>query len=71
MPLKVKKKDKENNQSLVRRFSQKMKRSGILLEARGKQFKKRTKSNQLKKRAALRREDLKKKYKELKKMGKI
>jgi hypothetical protein len=71
MPLKVKKKDKENNQSLVRRFSQKMKRSGILLEARDKQFKKRTKSNQLKKRAALRREDLKKKYKELKKMGKI
>lgn len=71
MPLRIKKKDKENNQSLVRRFSQKMKRSGILLEARGRRFKKRTKSDQLKKRAALRREDLKKKYKELKKMGKL
>ncbi len=71
MPLRVKKKEKENNQSLLRRFSQKMKRSGILLEARGRRFKKRPKSEQLKKRAALRREELKKKYKELKKMGKL
>lgn len=71
MPLKVQKQNRESTQSLIRRFSQKMRKSGILLEARKKQFKRREKSPQLKKRAALRREKLREKYEKLKKLGKI
>jgi len=71
MPLKVKKQNRESTQSLVRRFSQKMRKSGILLEARKKQFKRRKKSSQLKKRTALRREKLREKYEKLKKLGKL
>ena len=71
MPLKVQKQDRESTQGLIRRFSQKMRKSGILLEARKKQFKRREKSSQLKKRAALRREELRKRYEKLKKLGKL
>lgn len=71
MPLKVQKQDRESTQGLIRRFSQKMRKSGILLEARKKQFKRRGKSSQLKKRAALRREELRKRYEKLKKLGKL
>ncbi|OIP75922.1 hypothetical protein CO121_00250 [bacterium (Candidatus Gribaldobacteria) CG_4_9_14_3_um_filter_36_15] len=71
MPLKVQKQDRESTQGLIRRFSQKMRKSGILLEARKKQFRRRGKSSQLKKRAALRREELRKRYEKLKKLGKL
>jgi len=71
MPLKVQKQDRESIQGLIRRFSQKMRKSGILLEARKKQFRRRGKSSQLKKRAALRREELRKRYEKLKKLGKL
>ena len=72
MPLEVKKQsNRETSQSLIRRFSQKIKKSGILLEARKRRFKVKAKSNQLKKRSALRREKKKKEYDELKKLGKI
>ena len=71
MPLKVEKQPKETSQSLIHRFSQKIKRSGILLEARKRMFIKKKKSNQLKKRSALRREIKKEEFKKLKKMGKI
>jgi len=72
MPLEVRKQsNRETSQSLIRRFSQKIKKSGILLEARKRRFKIRTKSNQLKKRSALRREKKKKEYDELKKLGKV
>ncbi len=72
MPLEIKRSNEnENSQNLIRRFSKKIKQSGILLEARKKTYKKRALSNQLKKRAALRREELKKKYQELNKMGKL
>jgi len=71
MPLKVQKQNRESTQSLIRRFSQKMRKSGILLEARKKQFKRRKKSSQLKKRTALRREKLRERYEKLKKLGKI
>jgi ribosomal protein S21 len=71
MPLKVQKQNRESTQGLIRRFSQKMRKSGILLEARKKQFRRREKSSQLKKRAALRREELRKRYEKLKKLGRI
>jgi hypothetical protein len=71
MPLEIRKKERETSQSLIRRFSQRLRRSGILLRARKAQYKKRAKSQKMKKRAALRREELKKEYERKKKMGEI
>jgi hypothetical protein len=71
MALEVKRQLKETTQSLVRRFTKSVKGSGILLRARKIRFKQRKKSEQMKKRAALRREELKKEYEKLEKLGKI
>ena len=71
MSLQVQKQGRESSQSLIRRFSQRIRQSGILLEVRKKQYKVRKKSRKLKKRAALRRLELKKKYEQLKKFGKL
>jgi len=71
MSLEIKKEGRETSQNLVRRFSRRMKQSGILLRARKARFKERPKSNQMKKRSALRREELKKEYEQLEKLGKI
>jgi ribosomal protein S21 len=62
MVLEIKKQDRENSQNLVRRFSRRMKQSGILMEARSSRFRKRGKSENMKKKSALRREELKKQY---------
>ncbi len=62
MVLEVKKQEGEISSSLVRRFSKKMQRSGILFRTRKNRFIKEVKSKQMKKRAALRREELKKEY---------
>lgn len=70
MPLEVRKKEKETPQSLIRRFSRRIRQSGILLRARKTQFHKRSKSQDMKKRAALRREELKKEYEKKQKLGK-
>jgi ribosomal protein S21 len=70
MALKIKKQNRETSQSLIRRFSKRMKRSGILLQARKIRYRKRPKSPQMKKRAALRKEELRKEHERLKKMGK-
>ena len=71
MPLKVERQPKESSQNLIRRFTQKVRLSGILLEVRKRQFWQRPKSRQLKKRSALRREEKKREYEKLKKLGKI
>ncbi|OGZ63161.1 MAG: hypothetical protein A3C58_01825 [Candidatus Staskawiczbacteria bacterium RIFCSPHIGHO2_02_FULL_34_10] len=55
MVLEVKKKDKESSQNLVHRFTKVVRQSGVLLQVRGKQFRKRAKSTLAKKRSALRR----------------
>jgi len=70
MALSVPRKEKETPQSLIRRFSRRVRKSGILLQARKDRFRKRPKSRQMKKRAALRREELKKEYERREKMGK-
>jgi len=70
MALEIKKEGRETSQSLVRRFSRRMKQSGILLRARKMRFRGKTKSRQMKKRSALRREELKKEYEKMEKMGK-
>ncbi len=70
MPLKVQKQGRESSWNLIRRFSQKIRKSGLLVETRKRMFKRKKKSHQLKKRSALRREQKKKEYERLKKMGK-
>jgi len=70
MALEIKKEGRETSQNLVRRFSRRMKQSGILLRARKSRFRERPKSNQMKKKSALRREELKKEYEKLEKLGK-
>lgn len=71
MILEVKKQNRETSQALIRRFSRRIQRSGILLRARKIRFRKKEKSKQMKKRAALRREEIKKEYEKLRKLGKV
>ena len=71
MALEVKKEERESAQSLVRRFGRRIQQSGILFRARSNRFHQRPKSKGGRKRAALRREELKKKYEKLKKLGKL
>lgn len=71
MTLEVKKQDREPTQALVRRFQKSVQQSGILLRARKERFRKRVKSRTARKKAAFRREELKKEYAELKKLGKL
>jgi hypothetical protein len=70
MALEVKRKERENPQSLVRRFTKRVQQSGILLRARRGRFKRREKSKDQRKKTALRREEMKKEYEELEKLGK-
>jgi hypothetical protein len=71
MALEIRKKEKETTQSLIYRFTKSVQQSGILLRAREVQFKKKEKSEDMKREAALRREMLRKEYEKLKKLGKI
>lgn len=70
MSLEIKKEGRETSQNLVRRFSRRMKQSGILLRARRSRFWEKEKSPQMKKRSALRRKELKAEYEKLEKLGK-
>jgi ribosomal protein S21 len=69
MSVKVTKKEKETVASLIRRFQKAVQKSGILIRAREKMYKDRNLSEEKKKRKALRREELKKYYQRLEKMG--
>ena len=69
MTLEVKKQDRENSQSLMRRFKKKVQLSGILKRVRNIRFYEPQKSREMKKRAALRREKIRKEYEKLEKMG--
>jgi len=71
MALEIRKQERETSQNLIRRFTKRVQKSGILLQARKIMFKRRQKSDEAKKRAALRREELKKHYQKLKKLGEI
>jgi hypothetical protein len=70
-PLKISRKKKENPHSLVRRFKKAVQESGILIRKRKKRYKHRAKSEGGKKRAALRKAKVRKKYEKLKKLGKL
>jgi len=71
MILEVKKQNRETSQSLIRRFYRRVQQSGILHRARKSRFRERKKSEQMKKRAALRREEIKREYEKLKKLGEL
>lgn len=60
MSLEVKKKQKESTQGLIRRFSQRVRKSGILIQARKNRFADKSPSPLAKKKAALRRVNYKK-----------
>jgi ribosomal protein S21 len=70
MSVEVKKEERENSQALIRRFTKKIKRSGILIRARKARFHQPvSQSKEMKKKAALRREKLKKEYQKKAKLG--
>jgi 23S rRNA U2552 (ribose-2'-O)-methylase RlmE/FtsJ len=69
MVIEAKKQERETSQSLIRRFTKRVQKSGVLRQARENRYHKRSKSQQMKKRAALRREQLRKEYQRLKKLG--
>ena len=69
MSLKVKKQERETSQSMIRRFRKKVQQSGILGRAKKIRFHQSSKSKTMKKRAALRREKLRKEYEKLEKLG--
>ncbi len=69
MPLEVEKKERETTQSLIRRFSKAIKRSGILKEARKRRFFRRPLSDASKKNAALRKLRAGEEYERKEKLG--
>lgn len=69
--IELKKKDKESTQSLLRRFSKKMRQSGILFSARRQMFHRKAKTKRQTKDSALRREYLRDLRSELVKLGEI
>jgi hypothetical protein len=71
MGLEIEKERGESVQALIRRFAKAVKQSGILIRARKARFKIRRVSREKKKMVALRRQELKKKYEKLKKLGAI
>ena len=71
MSFEVKKRTGESSQGLLRRFSKRIRQSGVLLRARRIRYRKKPLSYGAKKKKALRKEELRKKYEKLEKLGKI
>ncbi len=71
MALKIEKKEKQSSRGLIRDFSRRVRRSGILARAKKKKYHKREKSNQIKKDKALRKIEKIKHYKKMKKLGRL
>ncbi len=69
MGVEVKKKTRESSSVMLRRFSRKLRMSGILLEARKKRFLKKNESKNLRRKSALRREKIKKEIERKKRLG--
>lgn len=69
MALKIKRKQKQSSRSLVRDFNRRVRRSGLLVRAKKRKNVIREKSDQIKKRKALRKIEKIKLYKKMKKLG--
>jgi len=68
--MKIQKQLRETSQSLVYRFTKAVQKSGVLVEARKRRFTKRTKSENMQRRAALVKVEKKKEFDKAKKLGK-
>jgi|AntAceMinimDraft_18_1070375.scaffolds.fasta_scaffold04771_3 hypothetical protein len=68
--LTVEKKERENSRQLVSRFIRGLRRSGLVYRAKKDQYNQRPLSHEMKKKAALRKEELKVKFERLEKLGK-
>jgi len=71
MTLKVEKQERENSRQLVSRFIRGLRKSGLVYRAKQSRYSKKPLSDKLKKKAALRKEQVKKKYERLEKLGKL
>jgi len=69
MPVKVFRKEKETVGNLIKRFQKAVQKSGVLIRAREKMYRDRNISEEKKKRKALRREEMRKYYERLDKLG--
>ena len=65
----ITKQDRETNQALIRRFTRRLKDSGILMNAKKSQFRKKAKSLTMRKRAVLRKIELQKTFEQQRKLG--
>ena len=64
-------KERETNQSLIRRFTKRLRDSGILINAKKSQFRKKEKSPQMRKRAVLRKIETRQAFEKKRKLGLI
>lgn len=67
----IQKKERETNQALIRRFTRRLKDSGIIIEAKKSQFRRKEKSAVMRKRAVLRKLEKQKEYVKLQKLGRV
>ena len=67
----VSKKPRETTSSLLRRFSQKVRKSNVLIDAKTSRFQKKKKSRNVRRTEALERDKKRKEKQLLKKLGKI
>ena len=67
----IARKERETNQALIRRFTKRLRDSGILINANKSQFKKRPKSLQMRKKAVVRKIETRAIYEKKQKLGQI
>jgi len=70
MPLEIRKQERESAQSLVRRFTQRLKKSGIVTRAKKLRFHQGPKSEETRKNEALRRVERKEEFEKAQKLAK-
>jgi len=67
----IKRQERETNQSLIRRFTKRLKDSGILMNAKKSQFRKRPQSFTMRKRMVLRKIERKIEFEKQRKLGRV
>mgnify|MGYP001583586415 CR=1 FL=1 len=71
MTFEIRKQERENSQMLIRRFTKRLRESGILKAAKKAAFRVGKKSKQIQRRTALRRLEKRAEYEKAKKLGEI
>ncbi|OHA71200.1 MAG: hypothetical protein A3D64_02965 [Candidatus Wildermuthbacteria bacterium RIFCSPHIGHO2_02_FULL_49_9] len=67
----VRKQERETNQALIRRFTKRLRDSGILINAKKSQFHKRPKSPEMRKRTLLRKLEKQRTLEKQRKLGRV